>query len=522
MVQLDRLQLLIKQARIAFDSGDTSLSIRICQKALQDYPESDVIHHLLSLIAMQKKNNLKALRHIAKAIELKTDQANYHATLSRLLTDAKDYDNALMACEKSISLEPDNYHFKLLKSQIFLEMEKIYDSENMLKEVISDYPEAPEAYTKMGSLKAVLGDFTEAEKYFLKAIEIDPESTWAYRSLATMTKSAPQSNDLHTMEELFTRQQVDAEEKITLGFGIGAAYEKKQQYKKAFFYFSEANKSQRARHKWDLKTSFKDPFSAIRKSFNQELFGRLSCSGSDDETPLFVLGMPRSGTTLTEQILSSHSDVYGAGELDYLSKIIGSIDGLNGKSLPNVLEKLSQDKCVELGQSYIEKIRQHSGSARYIIDKMPGNFQYIGFIKLMLPRAKVIYCMREPADICLSIYKHQFNEWHRYATDLRELGVYHNHFRRLMMHWEKLLPDFIYTLEYENMVKDQEGETRKLLEFCKLPWEDECLQFHNKERPVKTLSLTQVRRPIYQTSRYLWKNYEDHLQPLLEELKEAG
>lgn len=263
----------------------------------------------------------------------------------------------------------------------------------------------------------------------------------------------------------------------------------------------------------------KEFFSCIKEMFSAELFKKHSNSGTDNNAPIFILGMPRSGTTLTEQILSSHQMVYGAGELPDIRKLLSQMCGAGEyKKFPKLVGSLGNDDLSRIGSEYIKGLRKRNSSAEHITDKMPHNFLHVGMIRLMLPNAKIIHCKRDPIDNCLSIFKQNFGGVHKYAYDLAELGGYHLLYQDLMEHWNKVLPGFVFELQYEDMVADQEGMTRKLLEFCGLPWDDNCLQFHKSERTVKTASYTQVRKKIYSDSVQLWKRYEQELQPLISAL----
>ena len=221
-----------------------------------------------------------------------------------------------------------------------------------------------------------------------------------------------------------------------------------------------------------------------------------------------------------EQILASHPKVYGAGELDCLKQIVSSI--FSKIDYAKFIYNVNQERVdfSGAGNEYIYMIRKHSDTARFITDKMPSNFLRIGMIKLILPNAKVIHCCRDPLDTCVSIFKNYFSlDGNYYAYDLRELGQYYNLYRDLMNHWHSVLPDFIYDIQYEDVVADQEKQSRALLEYCGLEWDDACLEFYRTDRPVRTASAAQVRRPIYKDSVQSWKRYENWLSPLLEVLR---
>ena len=226
--------------------------------------------------------------------------------------------------------------------------------------------------------------------------------------------------------------------------------------------------------------------------------------------------MPRSGTTLVEQILASHPKVHRAGELNYLHRVVTSrFTKIDDARFAESLNQASTGDFSGAGGEYIRMIRERADSAGFITDKMPLNFHLIGMIKLMLPNAKIIHCCRDPLDTCLSIFKNYFSfDGHYYAYDLDEIGRYYNLYRDLMRHWRHVLPGFIYDIQYENLVAEQEKQSRALLAYCGLEWDDACLEFHKTDRPVQTASSAQVRRPIYKDSVQSWKRYENQLAPL--------
>jgi hypothetical protein len=230
--------------------------------------------------------------------------------------------------------------------------------------------------------------------------------------------------------------------------------------------------------------------------------------------PIFVLGMPRSGTTLVEQILASHPQVHGAGELRALQRLV---DGLG--DYPAAATRLAPAELARLGESYLAQIRPLAGGRAHLVDKMPANFLHAGLIHLMLPGARIVHCRRDPVDTCLSCYTKLFSGEQMFAYDLRELGLFHRAYQTLMAHWRAVLPpDRFIEVDYEAVVENLEGEARRLVAFLGLPWDEACLGFHKTERPVRTASVNQVRQPIYRTSAGRWKAHAAHLEPLLSAL----
>ena len=363
----------------------------------------------------------------------------------------------------------------------------------------------------------MLSDFGEIDKAFIsyrKAIEIDPEHAEVYRSLSKNKKFVDYDDDIRSMESLYASAKLSEQQKMHLAFGLGKAYEDLGEYEKSMEFIMQAAHLKRAAIDYSISEA-EDLFSNIKSIFSPGFFSDRKGVGNSDQTPIFILGMLRSGTSLVEQILASHPDVYGAGELSNLSNLIRKLGPtISSREILASIGDLDPAALEGLGKQYIAGIRNHSEDATYITDKMPHNFQYIGLIKAILPNAKIIHCTRDPMDNCLSVFKNYFNTKHYYSYDLTELGQYFNLYLELMEYWRNTLPGFIYDQSYERLVADQENQTRKLLDYCHLPWDDACLEFYKTRRKVRTASNAQVRRPIYKDSVKLWKRYEKQLQPL--------
>jgi hypothetical protein len=244
-------------------------------------------------------------------------------------------------------------------------------------------------------------------------------------------------------------------------------------------------------------------------SYTHESVSRLPRSSHSSDRPIFIIGMPRSGTTLVEQILASHPDVYGGGELKEISTMVSSVR----------LGGLRQEDCDALARQYLKHLSELSATARFVTDKMPQNFLHLGFISLLFPQAHVIHCIRDPRDTCLSCFFQDFGYAHAYRYKQEVLGKYYNQYQRLMRHWRDVLDIPILDVSYEALVADQAGSTRAMLEYCDLEWDDRCLRFYENTRIANTASLDQVRRPVYTRSLGRWRHYEPYIQPLLASLK---
>jgi len=303
-----------------------------------------------------------------------------------------------------------------------------------------------------------------------------------------------------------------------LGFGLAKAHEDLGHYEKSFAYLLEANTLKRRSFKFDMEDAERR-FRHLTELFEPSLYARLQGSGSPDQTPIFIVGMPRSGTTLVEQILSSHPQVQGAGELPWLKEIIENAFGaIDDDAFYDRVREADIETFSRIGAGYAGRLRERSDGAAFVTDKMPFNFQFVGMINLVLPKAKIVHCRRDPLDTCLSIFKNYFSEGNHFAYDMGELGRFYNLYRGVMAHWETVLPGRVFDIGYEDLVSDQETGSRALLEYCGLEWDDACLAFHKTDRTVVTNSSAQVRKPIYRDSVRSWKRYEDQLAPLIEAL----
>jgi hypothetical protein len=304
--------------------------------------------------------------------------------------------------------------------------------------------------------------------------------------------------------------------RIRYWFALGKAREDTGRYDEAFAAYAEGNRLQHASQPCD-EARTDEMLERVMAVFDREFFAARQDAEGCDKAPIFIVGMPRSGTTLLEQILSSHQGVYGAGELMDLNEVILGAPGRAERRFPDFVPNLTADDFRHMGASYAERVWKLAPQAQHITDKMPANFFYIGMIRLMLPNAKIIHAMRDPMDSCFSNYARLFNDTMEFAYDLGTLGRYYVRYMKLMRHWHEVLPqDAILDLRYEDMVKDTEGQARRILDHLGLPWDDRCLAFHQNKRHVKTASVAQVRKPIYNTSVARWRHFEKHLQPLLD------
>jgi tetratricopeptide (TPR) repeat protein len=397
-----------------------------------------------------------------------------------------------------------------------------------LDEAIASYrgairikPGYAEALANLGVALEEQGKLDDARKAFEKAIEIAPARAATYRLISATKRFSATDPHLATMEKLARDMaSLSAEEQIDLHFALGKAYADFGDHSGSFRHLLEGNALKRQRIVYDEQTML-GMFSRIRSVFTVDLMRDKQSCGYRSSIPVFIVGMPRSGTTLIEQILASHAKVFGAGELN---EFLNAVDRLNSSNevadhFPEVVSSMGDDQLRQVGASYVSAISALAPKADRVIDKMPMNFLFAGLIHLALPHARIIHARRDPLDTCLSCFSKLFTDRHLYSYDLGELGRYYRAYELLMEHWRRVLPPGVMLeVEYERLTADLEGEARRIIIHCGLQWDPACLSFHETERLVRTASAVQVRQPIYRSSIGRWRAYEHLLGPLIDAL----
>ena len=493
------------------------------RRSIQIEPGVADRYHNLGAVLDELGELDEAFKNFKKAVEIDPGHKFAYKGLGDVLFHQDKLDEAIVSFHKAIEIDPfnqDAYHGlgNALIKQYNNALNKQYNIDSAVasyRKAIEIDPLHKDAYHGLGNVFKLQGELDNAIATFRKAIAIDPGFVEVYHALVKSKKYSEYDDDIRAMESLYATKDISEENKMVLAFSLGKVFEDLGEHEKAMEFILQATHLKRASFDYSISEE-QDLYDNIKQVFSLEFFTCNKGSGNPDPTPIFILGMPRSGTSLVEQILASHPDVFGGGELSYISDLTGEfyIPDSSRKFPANIID-LDPKEFEDLGKKYIARIRKDSKESRYITDKMPHNFQYIGFIKAILPNARIIHLTRDPIDTCLSLFKNYFLSGHLYSYDLTELGQYYNLYLDLMEYWRNTLPGSIYDLSYERLVADQEIETRKLLEYCNLPWDEACLDFHKTRRIVNTTSNIQVRRPIYKDSVKLWKRYEKQLQPLV-------
>ena len=446
-----------------------------------------------------------------EAIRIDPQFCDAYNNLSNLLRQQDRRDEALAMLGRALEIDPAYVRAHNNTGNILRDLDRLEDSVASYREAVRLAPDFALAHFNLGNALRDLGRMPEAEASFRRAIELNPAHADAYRHLAQVADLAPGDLLVAVMEEKLKDPRLRDNDKMHFAFALGLIYDKHGDYDRAFTHFFVANSLKRKTFAYDPKSNDR-LLSRIRKQFSA---GKGCPSGHPDETPIFIVGMMRSGTTLMEQVLASHPDVAGGGELPLLQKLVDGRAAIANARYPEFLDTMQDADFLEMGRQYVAMARDKVGSGRrFITDKMPQNFLYLGLIHRILPKARIVYMDRDPLDTCLSVYSLLFSQPHPYAYDLREAGLYAKFSRELMAFWKGLLGDKIYSQRYEDLVEDPEPAVRKLLAFCDLSFHADCLNFYKTERTVRTASASQVRERLHSRSVARWKNYRRQLGPL--------
>ena len=438
------------------------------------------------------------------------------STRSVTLKELDRLEEALCDAERAISILPDNAEVQSAYGVILLNLGRFDEAiEHFDKALI--YPSAIRERILLGRATAFVenGKSEEAVEQLDAILAEFPTSVGAWYSRADLVEFTADDPALRRMLELIKPNvtQSDAD-RMSLHFALGKAFLDTGDSDRAFRHLNEGNRMKRAIIQYDPEST-SEWMASLSKAFHPGIFERFNNQYCLSEMPIFVIGMPRSGTTLIEQLLASHPQIQGAGELKYLSRIVNENGGV-----PGCLKDISSEKLKRMGEAYVSKVAPHSHDKPRVVDKMPANFMYAGLIHLMLPNAKIIHSRRNPVDTCLSCYSKLFGGEQAFTYNLAELGRFHRDYQTLMAHWRSILPASSFIeIDYESVVDDIEQQARRMLDFIGLPWDPVCLQFYETERPVRTASVNQVRKPVYKSSAGRWRAHEKNLKPLLSALE---
>ncbi|HEY2675769.1 MAG TPA: tetratricopeptide repeat protein [Steroidobacteraceae bacterium] len=471
------------------------------QQALRLDPDSVDTLNTLGNVLRDLGARRESVPLYARAIELDPVRAESHCNLGTVLFEMRRVDEAVAIFRKALALAPDYAPAHLNLGLALRQQRRPDEAEISCRAALAIDPHYVEALVFLGELRADRGQFAEAEALFQRAIIIHPDFPIAYCSIATHRKMTDADTDWLRGAEALLAQPLALSGEISLRYALGKYFDDTRRYDEAFGHYHRANElTKRYGAKYN-RAKLTERVDQIIRRFDAPSLQVFEAQGSSSELPIFIVGMPRSGTSLVEQILASHPAVFGAGEVIFWNAAYDA--NRNGAELP------------ALSRQYLELLQSVSGAARRVVDKLPANFQYAGMIHAAFPQACIIHMQRHPIDTCLSIYFQNFFNIGPYANDLDNLAHFYGEYVRITDHWRAVLPaSRLLEVPYEALIEDQEGWTRRMLDFVGLPWDPRCLDFQQTDRVVITASKWQVRQKIYSASRGRWTNYAKYIEPL--------
>jgi len=456
------------------------------------------------------------------ALRFEPDHVEARIDYIKVLRKRQKFKRALAAAKTLLDSNPENLQFR---SIFAVENMHAGDFDAALQEferILEVAPRDPVTLTSQGHALKTQGHFDAAVNSYRAALTSQPQYGEAYYSLANLKVYSFADDEVRQMMAQDGNNNLSFLDRVFLNFALAKCFEDRADYRKAFDYYQRGNALKKRRSRYNADDMAAD-LAMQQQVCTSEFFAARAGVGHDAPDAIFIVGLPRAGSTLLEQILSSHSQVDGTLELPdilSLSQRLRRHGRKHGKPYPQNLADLSPEELAEFGQNYLRDTRVHRQGAPFFIDKMPNNFRHLGLIRLILPNARIIDARRHPMACCCSIYRQLFAEGQEFSYDLNDLGRYYSDYLRLMSHWDAVLPGFVLRVQYEQLVNDLETEVRRILDFCGLPFEDACLRFYRTERNVRTPSSEQVRQPIYRAGLEYWQNYAPYLETLRHALGE--
>lgn len=435
---------------------------------------------------------------------------------------AGEFETARELLQKAMAAEPDNPACHLVLGRCLAALHQERAAIRAVEQGLLLDPANTRAHRYLAELLARTGDTAAASKRLHEVLALDPKNAAAYYRLSELQPAARDDPRIPRIEQLLAAATHGPRDRSRLAFALAKLLDQSGQYGKAFKWFVEGNRLRHEQGGFDLKREA-DYVARARRFFSAELFTSRPDSGCQSDLPVFVVGMPRSGSTLVEQILSSHPEVTGIGESMLLPQVVAGLPGWMpaGSVMPDAVAEIAPEAWSELGQKYLQSITALAPGAGRIVDKQLFNYTLVGLIRLMLPGAKIIHCTRDPMATCWSCYATAFGNDRGFTWSLTDLGNNYRLYAQLMAHWHQVIPGGLLEVNYEQLVVDFENQVRRLLDFLDLPWSENCREFYKTDRSVKTSSKAQVRQPLYSSSLQHWKNYLEYLGPLEQALRDA-
>jgi tetratricopeptide (TPR) repeat protein len=509
------------EALQAFIDGKLALSERHCRDYLKQSPEDVSALRLLAEIAIKLGVFEDAEQLLVRCLGLAPDYHLARLNYAHVLNKQEKSQQALVEIATLEKYQPNVPPQQILKAAILVRLGQFEDAIALYDALINKLPEQANLYTSRGHALKTIGEQEAAIASYRQSIACAPSYGEAYWSLANLKTFRFEQFEIQLMKKQMEIKQLTALDRINVCFALGKALEDNKEFEQSFHYYKLGNKFKHSIERYDAD----ETTALIERTITtcqSPIFENNAEQGCSNADPIFIVGLPRSGSTLLEQILASHSLVDGTKELPDIIAMVRKLSDRKKRheisKYPEVIATLPSEQRIALGNEYINKTRIHRGDAPFFIDKMPNNFAHIGLIKLILPNAKIIDARRQPMSACFSSFKQLFSTGQAFSYDLENIARYYQDYLHLMDHWHKVLPDEVLTVSYEDVVNDFENQVRQVLNFCGLPFEQNCLEFYNNARAVNTASSEQVRQPINTKGLDAWKPFEAFLTPLQNKL----
>jgi len=509
------------EATELFRKGNTAAAERACRAYLHDQPADASAIRLLADIGTRLGMLNDAENLLARCLELAPDFTLARLNYAQVLSKRENLPAALSQVDLLLAAEPGRFPFLVLRASILVKMGDFEGGIRAYEELAERFGPRPMVTLVYGHALKTVGRQDDAIAAYRKTIELNPCFGDAYWSLANLKTFRFSDSDIAMMRTQLASKEPTLEDHFHLCFALGKALEDRGEYEESFGCYQRGNAIKARLEKHDERELAREVDRNIQVC-TAGFFQARAGSGCLAPDPIFIVGLPRSGSTLLEQILASHSMVDGTKELVDIPAIVRRLGGRRRHGepsrYPDVIEKLEEEQLRLLGEEYLERARVQRGGAAHFIDKMPNNFRHIGLLQLILPNARIIDARRHPMGACFSGFKQLFAQGQSFTYGLARIGRYYREYVRLMDHWDSVLPGKVLRVDYETVIDDTEGQVRRLLDFCGLPFEDACLDFHRTERAVRTASSEQVRQPIYREGLDQWRRFEPWLAELKTEL----
>ena len=512
--QVDRLMALPKPLLAAMEfsaQGRLLKAETLCRNFLKTQPTHVEGMRLLADIGARLGVLDDADYLLESALEFDPDNVQVHMDYVQILRKRQKFAAALEEAKKLLARNPNNAQFKSIYAIESMQTGDFDTALAELDEVLTLAPDDPATLTTKGHALKTSGKGAEAIASYRQAMTAHPGHGEAYYSLANLKTYRFEDSELAAMHAQEHNADLGYMDRVYLYFALAKAHEDREDFEQAIAYYESGNYMKKVQSRYDADQMHQE-FAAMKTVCNEAFFADRTAMGDQRADPIFVLGLPRAGSTLIEQILSSHSRIDGTLELPNILSLSQRLRRRNG--YPETLADLTPEECKAFCDEYLTDTRIHREGAPFFVDKMPNNFRHIGLIKMILPNAKIIDARREPMSCCFSGYKQLFAEGQEFTYSLEDIGRYYRDYVDLMEHWDRVLPGYVLRVQHEDVVADLEGQVRRMLSFLDLPFEQACVNYHETERNVRTPSSEQVRQPIFTDSLDQWRSFEPYLTPL--------